>query len=66
MALYRHACGILRQIEQVRQDVKQGGVGESGRVAIGLPTSTARVLAIPLLKRIRAEHPGIYLKFLKA
>lgn len=65
-ALYRHARAVLRQIEQAREDVRLGSVGESGQVAVGLPTSVANLLAIPLFKRIRAEYPGIHLQIFES
>lgn len=65
-ALYRHARAVLRQLEHAREEVTQGGVAESGRVGIGLPTSAARVLAMPLFKRIRAKYPGIFLQIFES
>ncbi|MEW5889693.1 MAG: LysR substrate-binding domain-containing protein [Pseudomonadota bacterium] len=65
-ALYRHARTVLRQMEQARQDVRQGSVGESGPVAVGLPSTTAMILALPLLERVRARHPGIRLQMFES
>lgn len=64
--MYRHAKTVLRQIEQMRDDVRRGGHGLSGQVAIGLPTSVASVLAVPLFDRMRAEHPGIHLQIFES
>ncbi|CAL8978316.1 HTH-type transcriptional regulator GltC [Rhodoplanes serenus] len=62
-ALYRHARTVLRQIEEARQEVRRGAAGgATGTVAVGLPTTVAAMLAAPLLRRVRAEHPGIRLQ----
>jgi LysR family nitrogen assimilation transcriptional regulator len=47
--LYRHARLVLRQMEQIRADVRDDSGGEAGTVAVGLPTSIAAILATPLL-----------------
>jgi LysR family transcriptional regulator, nitrogen assimilation regulatory protein len=64
--LYRHARTLLRQIEQVRQEVAKPGAGELGPVAIGLPSTMISVLALPLFERVRALHPGIRLHLFEA
>ncbi|MDR5814165.1 MULTISPECIES: LysR substrate-binding domain-containing protein [unclassified Caballeronia] len=65
-ALYRHARVVLRQMEQLRQEVTQGGVAASGTVAIGLPTTMASVLAVPLFERVQDMFPAIRLQFFES
>jgi LysR family nitrogen assimilation transcriptional regulator len=61
-ALYRHAQIILRQLEQAQSDVTHSGQALRGQVSIGLaPGTAASALSLPLLKTIRARHPGILL-----
>lgn len=58
--LYRHAQAILRQCEQARADMRTAGEGLTGAVSIGLaPGTAAALLALPLLRTLRARHPGI-------
>lgn len=64
--LYRHCQTLLRQIEQVRQEVAHPTSGEVGPVAVGLPSTMIAVIALPLFERVRAEHPGIRLHLLEA
>ncbi|MEC5408488.1 LysR substrate-binding domain-containing protein [Paraburkholderia sp. MPAMCS5] len=64
--LYRHAMSIIKQIDQMRGDVKRGEHSLSGQVAIGLPTSVASMLAVPLIERMRAAQPGIHLQIFES
>jgi LysR family nitrogen assimilation transcriptional regulator len=58
--LYRHAQLILRQCDQALVDMQAASRGLSGSVAIGLaPGTMAATLALPLLRTLRARHPGI-------
>lgn len=60
--LYRHAQLILRQCEQARVDMHAAAQELTGAVAVGLaPGTAAASLALPLLRRVRALHPGIVL-----
>ena len=60
--LYRHAQLILRQCDQARVDMDAAGRGLSGAVAVGLAPGTAAAgLALPLLRTVRARHPGVVL-----
>lgn len=56
--LLEHGRGILHQIERAREALAQvRGGGLSGRVALGLPPSVVRVLAVPLMQAFRARMP---------
>lgn len=62
MVLYRHAQIILRQFDQAQSDVKHSGQTLSGQVSVGLaPGTAASALSLPLLKAVRARHPGVLL-----
>jgi LysR family transcriptional regulator, nitrogen assimilation regulatory protein len=62
MVLYRHAQIILRQFEQAQSDVRNSGRTLSGHVSVGLaPGTAASALSLPLLKAVRARHPGVLL-----
>ncbi|SDV47219.1 LysR substrate-binding domain-containing protein [Chitinasiproducens palmae] len=65
-ALYRHARLVLRQMEQLKQEVTKGCGDESGTVALGLPTTMASVLAVPLFERVQDRYPGIRLQFFES
>lgn len=65
-AMYRHARLVLRQMEQLRQEVKDGTSAESGTVAVGFPTTMVSILALPVFERVRARYPGIRLQFFES
>lgn len=62
--LYRHAKGLLRQIDDLKGAISFERQYPSGRVALGVPSSTGRLLMIPLLEALR-EHPGILLEIVE-
>jgi LysR family nitrogen assimilation transcriptional regulator len=62
---YRHARTILRQMEAAVTDAT-GKATITGSVAIGLPTSVATTLALPLLAAILKRHPGIRPEFFES
>ena len=55
--LLAHGRGILHQVERAREELGRVRGSLAGRVAVGLPTSVARVLAVPLTRAFRAELP---------
>ncbi|MEN7530497.1 MULTISPECIES: LysR substrate-binding domain-containing protein [unclassified Cupriavidus] len=57
--LYRHAKMVLRQMEEAHAAVRHGRDVPSGHVRVGLPTSTSRVLAVPLLQLVTANVPDV-------
>jgi LysR family nitrogen assimilation transcriptional regulator len=61
LTLYRHARIVLRQIQEMEVDVVSEGGGAVGQVAVGLPTSIATVLAVPLVERLALDHPRVRL-----
>ncbi|MEM5289882.1 LysR substrate-binding domain-containing protein [Paraburkholderia sabiae] len=64
--LYRHAKTILRQFDQMRDEVSLGCSNEVGRVAVGLPTSIAAVIAPQLFAELREKYPGIQLELFES
>lgn len=62
--LYRHALELLRQADGTRELLRQDAEFPQGKVAVGMPSSTARVLGIPLARTIRQRYPGIELELI--
>ena len=50
--LLEHGRGILYQVQRAREDLGRLRGGLAGRVAVGLPSSVARVLTVPLTRSL--------------
>ena len=59
--LLEHGRGILHQVERAREELGRVRSGLSGRVALGLPPSMARVLTVPLIRAFRQKLPDAQL-----
>jgi LysR family nitrogen assimilation transcriptional regulator len=55
--LLQHGRGILHQVERAREELGRVRSGLSGRVALGMPPSVARVLTVPLTRAFRQRLP---------
>lgn len=55
--LLEHARGILHQVERAREELGRVGGALAGRVAIGLPPSLSRLLAVPITRAVRQQMP---------
>jgi len=55
--LLAHGRGILHQVERAREELGRVRGALAGRVAVGLPTSLARVLTVPLTRAFRQQMP---------
>ncbi|WP_341317255.1 LysR substrate-binding domain-containing protein [Paraburkholderia sp. IMGN_8] len=64
--LYRHAVELLRQADGTRELLRQDAEFPQGKVSVAMPSSTARMIAIPLARTIRDRYPGIALELIEA
>jgi LysR family transcriptional regulator, nitrogen assimilation regulatory protein len=55
--LLDHGRGILHQVERAREELGRVRGSLAGRVAIGLPPSVAKAMAVPLIREFRARMP---------
>jgi LysR family transcriptional regulator, nitrogen assimilation regulatory protein len=55
--LLEHGRGILHQVERAREELGRVRGGLAGRVAIGLPPSVAKAMAVPLIREFRRHMP---------
>ncbi len=55
--LLAHGRGILHQVERAREELGKLRGALAGRVAVGLPTSVARVLTVPLIRAFAQQMP---------
>lgn len=66
--LYRQAQVILALVERAKSDARMSEFSEQfvGQVSVGLPTSTATMVALPYIQRMRSNFPGIHLRIVEA
>src|SRR5690606_10662864 len=57
--LYRHAQTILRQVENTKSLLNKSNNQISGKVSIGLASSTARLISLPLLTAAKKSYPSV-------
>ena len=55
--LLEHGRGILHQVERAREDLGRVGGTLAGRVAVGLPPTVARMMAVELTREFRRRLP---------
>jgi LysR family nitrogen assimilation transcriptional regulator len=55
--LMEHGRGILHQVERAREELGRVRGALAGRVAIGLPPSVGKVMAVPLIREFRQRMP---------
>ncbi len=55
--LLEHGRGILHQVERAQEELGRVRSGLSGRVALGMPPSVARVMTVPLTRAFRQRMP---------
>jgi LysR family transcriptional regulator, nitrogen assimilation regulatory protein len=55
--LLEHGRGILHQVERAREDLGRVRGGLAGRVAVGMPTSVAKMLTVPLIRAFKQRMP---------
>lgn len=65
LILYEDALNILQLIDQAKDDVIRRGRAAFGKVRIGMPSSVAVLLAVPLVQQISAKLPGITLRLVE-
>lgn len=63
--LYNYANTILRQVNDAVVAIKQEGSTPVGRVSVGLPTSTSRILSVDLIDTISRAHPNVALEIVE-
>jgi LysR family nitrogen assimilation transcriptional regulator len=55
--LLEHGRGILHQVQRAREELGRVRGALAGRVALGLPPSVAKAMAVPLIREFRRRMP---------
>ena len=61
-----HARILLADVERARQAVQDLAATPQGEVSIGLPTTVALAVTLPLLQACRSHYPQVQLKIVEA
>lgn len=64
--LLERTVGLVRQIEQVRDDIRSTGGAPSGSVALGLVPTVSNVVSAGLARRVAMELPGIAMRIVES
>jgi len=62
LLLHRHAQTILRQVDSTRSILARTADRITGSVSIALASSTARILALPLMRAVKRQYPAVVLE----
>jgi LysR family nitrogen assimilation transcriptional regulator len=55
--LLEHGRGVMHQLDRLHEELAREKAGLVGKVALGLPSSLTKVLAVPLLRSFRSTLP---------
>jgi LysR family nitrogen assimilation transcriptional regulator len=64
--LFNRTRGVVRQLEQAREDVQSHPGTPFGRVVVGMVPTIGGALALPVTRQIVARYPGVSLRILDA
>jgi len=53
---------VLRELEQTKQEIRNGAQGPSGSIALAVPPAAAHFLVPALVQRFGARYPNVFLK----
>lgn len=63
--LLEHGRGILHQVQRAREELGRVRGALAGRVAVGLPPSIAKAMAVPLIRAFRQRMPEASLSIME-
>ncbi len=64
--LLERTAGLVRQIEQVRDDMRSANGAPSGSVALGLVPTVSHVVSAGFARRVAMELPGVALRIVES
>lgn len=63
--LYRRARILLRQLDDIREIVRESRETIAGNVAVGFPTSVATAVSLPFVRAMVSQYPQIRLRMVE-
>ncbi len=64
--LYEHSKQILRAVQSAEQDIRQQSERIEGDIAIGLPYSVMKAIALPLMQTVLKDYPNVRLSIVES
>jgi len=61
-----HALRIIAEVEEIRADASDASAHITGRLVLGMPPTIGEIITLPLVRRVRREHPGLDLSVVSA
>lgn len=61
-----HAVRVLAELDAMRQTIEDGRSSFRGRIRIGTTPTVADIVTVPLMRRIRDQHPHLAIRFSSA
>ena len=61
-----HASRVMAELESIRNQVAEGQSSYSGVISIGMSPTVSSIVAIPLIKMVKASHPRLSLRITSA
>ena len=61
-----HGAAILRQVAQIRAEVRSRTGNPAGEVALGLPTTVALHQTVPIVREVRSRYPQLRLRVVES
>ena len=63
---YKHAKAILRKVDESQLAMRAESESPSGQITVAMPSSSARLITIPLIRLLVVDYPAIQLKLVEA
>jgi LysR family nitrogen assimilation transcriptional regulator len=60
--LLERSQAVLRELEQTKQEIRNGAQGPTGSIAFAVPPAAAHFLVPALVQRFSARYPNVFLK----
>ena len=64
--LFERAKAILGDLDRAESEMRELTGVPTGKVTLGVPPTVSQVLVIPLIKRLRENHPNVTLQVIEA
>jgi DNA-binding transcriptional LysR family regulator len=64
--LFERTTGLVRQLEQAREDVLNAARAPTGRVVVGMVPTICSILSVTIAQQVTEQYPGVMLRMVDA